>query len=386
MRIPDQTIKLKDYHHAVEVALADPATPVYIDTSVLMWLIRVGTEARREFLNWCRTSLAGRVVIPTWALHELYHHLREGTIPLEISQKAAAYKKNLSDILSEVSLTADSAISVKSGYATAAELVAQTRERIIKIHDFLTKWEAEKARYDQATAEVVEFANDRLISSRLFSLLDVVSTTRDIRIEGRIPPGYKDAHKPENAVGDLVLWQEVLKDLELRSPPPAQAIIITKDEKSDWYCKPFKVEAYDGKVKGENHEVGLEAKLPHPMLEHELKLKTNTTTLFVINPRILAVILDKTSPKAFQALTMVTHPKTTSPKSTGLNYKVLGYPPPPEPPEEEGAESPAESPDLSAIDFKTTCVFKSPPLTRDGALVFCIRVVGLKGNGHAHAF
>jgi hypothetical protein len=250
MRIPDQVIRLKEYHDALESALAETGVPVYIDNSVLMWLLRIGAEARTEFLTFCRAKLAGRVIIPTWTAHELYHHLRESTIQGEFSKKASHYKKTLAEMLADISASADNFISTATGYADPAELVRQTRDRIMDITSVLNKMESTKTRYEQAVSEVVAFVNERLITSHLFSLLEPITNTQKIRFEGRIPPGFKDAYKLENSVGDLFFWQEIVKDLEMRSPSVEKAIIITRDEKTDWYCKPFKIETYDGQIKG----------------------------------------------------------------------------------------------------------------------------------------
>ena len=99
MRIPDQVIHLKEYHDALEAALAEPGVPVYVDNSVLMWLLGIGTEARTEFLTWCSTKLADRVIIPIWVAHELYHHLRARTVWDQFSKKASGYEKTLAELL-----------------------------------------------------------------------------------------------------------------------------------------------------------------------------------------------------------------------------------------------------------------------------------------------
>jgi len=77
-----------------------------------------------------------------------------------------------------------------------------------------------KDRNEEAVSEIVGFVNERLITSHLFDLLKPITATQSIRFESRIPPGFNDAHKPENKVGDLFFWQEIVKDLEDRSPSP----------------------------------------------------------------------------------------------------------------------------------------------------------------------
>jgi hypothetical protein len=325
MQIPDPIIRLKDYHSTLEAALSDPDTPLYIDTSVLLWLAKIGAEARGQFLNWCRVALAGRVFIPIWAAHELYQHLRESELQGDFSKKAEHYRKTLSQLLQDISITADTAVSTVTKHASTDELVRHARKSIMDINDVLDGIQKCKGRHAQAIAEMIVFVNERLITSRFFELLEPIGAMQSFRFNSRIPPGFHDAHKPENSAGDLVFWQEIIADLKERTPPPAQVIILTKDNKTDWYFKPLRVETYEGKETGQAPDAGLEAKLPHPLLEHEIKTKTGTQSLLIINLRILAVLLDRLAPLTVPALIAATHPKGTSKNSVGINYKAMGY-------------------------------------------------------------
>jgi hypothetical protein len=197
-------------------------------------------------------------------------------------------------------------------------------------------------------------------------LLEPIGATQATRFNGRIPPGFNDARKTQNSIGDLVLWQEILADLQHGSPRE-QAIIITNDNKSDWYCKPLRVRTYDGKEKGEDHAAGLEAKLAHPLLEHELRSTTGTKVLYIINTRILSVLLDRSTPSTVRAFTAATHPKGTT--TIGINWKQMAYQhpaasstPPAPPPTEEKPEASAQG-DLDDLDANT--LGKAPSVTAD---------------------
>ncbi|MBN9326882.1 MAG: hypothetical protein BGO38_15685 [Cellulomonas sp. 73-145] len=53
------------------------------------------------------------------------------------------------------------------------------------------------------------------------------------RYSRRIPPGYKDAEKPEpRRYGDLVIWKEILRKAAESSMP---MILVTDDRKEDWW-------------------------------------------------------------------------------------------------------------------------------------------------------
>lgn len=81
------------------------------------------------------------------------------------------------------------------------------------------------------------------------------------------------------------------------------------------------------------------------MLAHEMESKTDTKVLLIVNPRILAVLLDKIAPDKFKALTAATHPKGTSEKAVGINYKLLGYPEMP-PANKEDSPTPVDAPSV----------------------------------------
>jgi len=52
------------------------------------------------------------------------------------------------------------------------------------------------------------------------------------RVANAIPPGYKDASKPDGGVGDVVIWQTILRLAEERK---VDVILVSGEEKSDWW-------------------------------------------------------------------------------------------------------------------------------------------------------
>ncbi|WP_148305740.1 PIN domain-containing protein [Streptomyces collinus] len=51
------------------------------------------------------------------------------------------------------------------------------------------------------------------------------------RAGDRIPPGYRDSGKADNAHGDYFVWEQVLREAKLREMP---VILVTNDTKDDW--------------------------------------------------------------------------------------------------------------------------------------------------------
>jgi len=52
------------------------------------------------------------------------------------------------------------------------------------------------------------------------------------RIRNKIPPGYKDASRVDQGVGDLVIWMTILQIGKTRKKP---LLFVTGEEKADWY-------------------------------------------------------------------------------------------------------------------------------------------------------
>lgn len=61
------------------------------------------------------------------------------------------------------------------------------------------------------------------------------------RIEFKVAPGYKDSKKPDDGVGDLVIWQTIL---EIAKDKASDILFVTNDQKNDWFHKQDKIGLY----------------------------------------------------------------------------------------------------------------------------------------------
>jgi hypothetical protein len=61
------------------------------------------------------------------------------------------------------------------------------------------------------------------------------------RIEYKVAPCYKDSKKPDDGVGDLVIWQTLL---EIAKGRGKDLIFVTNDQKNDWFYKQDKIGLY----------------------------------------------------------------------------------------------------------------------------------------------
>jgi rRNA-processing protein FCF1 len=61
------------------------------------------------------------------------------------------------------------------------------------------------------------------------------------RITYKVAPGFKDSDKPDDGIGDLLIWQTIL---ELAKDKGKNVVFVTNDQKNDWFYKQDKVGLY----------------------------------------------------------------------------------------------------------------------------------------------
>lgn len=88
-----------------------------------------------------------------------------------------------------------------------------------------------------------------------------IETSWKKRLASRIPPGYKDAGKPDAGIGDFLIWSCILEIGRMKNQ---NLIFITGDEKADWrvrsngkaiYLRPELIDEYRRESKGRSIEL-----------------------------------------------------------------------------------------------------------------------------------
>lgn len=62
-----------------------------------------------------------------------------------------------------------------------------------------------------------------------------------VRLKHKIPPGYKDASKPDNGIGDYLIWKTIL---EVGHNEKRSVLLVSGDNKPDWHHKSNKTPLY----------------------------------------------------------------------------------------------------------------------------------------------
>ena len=80
LTIPDVSEGSADFKQRLAILINSPPTHIYIDTSFLMGMTKIGASSRQELIGWCQQHCTGRVHVPIWAAHEYLKHHVAGTI------------------------------------------------------------------------------------------------------------------------------------------------------------------------------------------------------------------------------------------------------------------------------------------------------------------
>jgi hypothetical protein len=324
MKIPQSPIDLKVYHQTIIDLLNKPGVPIYVDASLLMWLLQAGDVVRRELLQWCENVVSDRVFVPTWSAHELYRHIRQETVLKDVQGRLKQYNATFRQALIDMAVSADDALCEQTQFNDRSHLLQTLRADVVRLSGQLSEvLESKKVQshYQRALTDVIAFVNKHVTKTDPFDLFAMVGASKDLRFSGRVPPGYKDEGKGENSVGDLVFWEEVLAHVTITKS--IGAVILTNDNKSDWHYKPSQLLNYKGERRAVQQQSGFEAHLPHPLLEHEAYCKAGIEDLVILDVSILAVVLDRTTPLAVRALVAATHPTLLEKYETGVNWSQI---------------------------------------------------------------
>lgn len=107
------------------------------------------------------------------------------------------------------------------------ELLRQYRKFIEQILQHIRTWS-----WDDPVSNIYsQLFNSSVICDPDFSQ-DIIDANLKWRNDNKIPPGYKDGSKSENAIGDLLIWHTILHIGQEHKKP---IIFVSGDEKADWW-------------------------------------------------------------------------------------------------------------------------------------------------------
>ena len=289
---------IRDYQQFMDEladVLESPQTRFYLDTSLLMWLVRLGSTARSEFLSWCRSRPESSVRVPVWAAHELHRHLTRQTVATNIRSAVSETERKLDDFVRLASERADEEVCRASGYVSRQGFIAEVEQAFAKVKQ-LAKVVSSDSRLSGAADEVIELVNDHTLHTDITQIINSLGKTGDFRYSHLMPPGYHDK-KNENRFGDVIIWEEILEDIRVDEESERRhGVLVSRDEKTDWVSSAPLVDAGRAPEKS-NRDLGLDVTRAHPLLVHEFEGRARGGRLYVVPPNFLASALDYASRK-----------------------------------------------------------------------------------------
>lgn len=276
--------------------LTADGTYFYLDTSLLMWLIRLSAQARREFIAWCDGRPSGTVRVPVWAAHELHRHVIGGTIRANIQATLSETQAKYDEFVRLASERADEGGCLARGFAGRdgyANELTRSFERLRQLAQVVV--DADGEQLQQSTDAVIEFVNQHVLESDIEPVVEKLSSTGDFRYAHFMPPGFQDK-KDSNRYGDVIIWEELVKDILAAGPDADRnarhAVLVSRDKKTDWVSAAPLVRNLQGKTEKSNRDRELDVTLAHPLLVHEFAARAKGNKLYVIHPGFLASVID----------------------------------------------------------------------------------------------
>lgn len=210
---------------------ADDDVLVVLDTNVLLLPFSVGTQELPKIEDVYRKLIdSKRLFVPARAVREFIKN-RDGRL--------AELAKSLRDKGSAASSGGAEIPPLLEALPEATSLTAAAEKLKIARKEYLDAIAALVARiHGWRGDDPVTSMYHKLFTSAV--VIDVDESRPQIekdwqeRLRKKIPPGYKDASKPDTGVGDFAIWLVLLKLGRLHKK---SLIFVTGEEKADWFVR-----------------------------------------------------------------------------------------------------------------------------------------------------
>ncbi|MGW4434952.1 PIN domain-containing protein [Streptomyces sp. NPDC004596] len=212
---------------------------ISFDTNVLLELYRFTPAARNELLT-VMEQLRERIWVPNQVASE-YYARRMDAVKDQLKLYEAVPRG-----LEELKRKASQELQT---FAKRCSLTEADRKLLLApIEESFRRALKEVKRHSTAFDLTLEgtVSDDPILSSLARILdsrvgdpfsdgeIDALKQEADRRYTEKIPPGYKDASKNENAHGDFFIWEQLLRETTVRE---SSLLFVTNDTKEDWVTK-----------------------------------------------------------------------------------------------------------------------------------------------------
>lgn len=298
--------KTMDEHVREIAALAsDAQTLIFLDTNILSYLYKLHEAARGEFFLWSdAVAAAGRLVIPAWAASEYLSRVTSKALETYTpkSKEPSQAKKALEDLHETASLFVDESLLRRIGFEDDRTAYLTGFRQAIDALDKYTRVFSQQFDPGVIHQQIVTHLSAAILDSDLASLCALATQEGNGRFEHRLPPSFRDGTKPENRLGDLIIWFEILEKSATSFPQFPKVLFITNDEKSDWvYAPKMRIQVVGGRRKSVGN-TSPEIKLADPRLVAEFRRKVGHQDFVICSLATLVEGLSKGSAPQFAQL------------------------------------------------------------------------------------
>lgn len=284
---------------------SDPGTLIFIDTNVVSYLYKLHEAARSEFFAWSDgIAEQGRFFVPAWAANEYLSRVTSNTLASYTpkGKEPTQAKKMLESLHETASLFVDD-ISLRGiGYVNDRATFLQEFRQAIEALDRFTGVFSQQFDPGVIHQQVVTHLSPFILNSDLAALCTRAMAEANGRIEHRLPPGFRDDGKPENRLGDLIIWYELLEKSAAAARDFPKVLFISRDEKSDWVYAPAQRTLLARGIRKPVPNTEPKIKLADPRLVTEFARKTGHGNFTIANLPTLVEGLSRRSSSDFQHL------------------------------------------------------------------------------------
>ena len=291
MEFPKYELDISSYLNKIKNLLHDDNCHIFIDTNIISQLYRLNDKAREDFYDWVN-EYTNRFHVPIWAIHEYSNRVNGNNTKDYLSElsKIKTYSKDINGISGFIKGYVGDSMLIGSSYHNNKEELFKDIEDVNTLLNKISSAINNRLSEHQASVhkEIVEKLSKHALSSNIYDMMNNTIYGFENRVAGRVPPGFKDAKKEENANGDLIIWQEILSFCETfnSDDQKVKAILITRDNKPDMVYSPVN-QINDGRPASNNERLSI----AHESLVYEFNLKTSSIDFYIISFKSLVKIL-----------------------------------------------------------------------------------------------
>lgn len=307
MKLPGTPPTLGQYLTDVNALIANPKTHLYIDSSFLVWALKLGQTSIGEFVGFLESAFPDRIHVPLWTAHEFQHHLVKSTATDQakkaIDDMEGAGRRLYPELAPLLSEASDPPNRDQSQLRLAARDAFIELSSIAKI---LQAWMKENS--EASRSALITFINAHCLKSDLvFDYLQSLDELATNRFDARVPPGFQDRGKkekakgtesksvePSNFAGDLIFWREILahtRKLNRFRVKAQNILLLTDDGKNDWVVGGGNAARPENANFSDIDTTWDPIPVAHPMLQFEAVAHSRVERVVLINRKLLGALL-----------------------------------------------------------------------------------------------